>query len=137
MTADGRARRPAPPADSSEQWHRCELRNYLGPCLLLLLDERPDHGYDLLARLRPMANALEDPGAVYRTLRQLERRGLVSSRWLPANGTRARRQYEVTDQGRQALRVSAAAMRDLRDTADRFLNRFEKLPQPTLRTRRT
>lgn len=105
----------------------CELRNYLGPCLLLLLDERPDHGYDLLNRLRPMLDVGDDPGAVYRTLRHMAEQGLLTSEWLPANGAPARRRYHLTDDGRQALRVAADAMREVRESAEVFLRRFLEL----------
>ena len=39
-----------------------EPRNFLQPCLLLLLMEQPDHGYDLAVRLRPMHDGEGDPG---------------------------------------------------------------------------
>jgi poly-beta-hydroxybutyrate-responsive repressor len=105
----------------------CDVRNFLGPCLLLLLAESADHGYDLVARLRPLVDADGDPGAVYRTLRHLERDGMVTSRWLPANGAPARRTYELTDAGRQALRERVVDIRELRDTLDRFLFRERAL----------
>ena len=57
----------------------CDLRNFMAPCLLLLLAERADHGYDLVARLRPLIDMDGDAGAVYRTLRHLEHDGLVCS----------------------------------------------------------
>src|SRR6476659_1272061 len=58
-----------------------EPRNFLQPCLLLLLMEQPDHGYELAARLRPMHDGEGDPGSIYRALRGLERQGLVRSEW--------------------------------------------------------
>jgi PadR family transcriptional regulator PadR len=110
----------------------CDLRNFLAPCLLLLLAERADHGYDLLIRLRPIVDVDADAGAVYRTLRHLEHDGLVRSTWLPANGAPARRNYELTEPGRAALRGCVVDMRDLRDRLDRFLFRHRDVRQPSL-----
>jgi poly-beta-hydroxybutyrate-responsive repressor len=110
----------------------CDLRNFLGPCLLLLLAEAADHGYDLVSRLRPLVDADGDPGAVYRTLRNLERDGMLRSEWLPANGAPARRSYELTEAGRQALRECVVDIRELRDTLDRFLFRQRALPEAAL-----
>jgi len=110
----------------------CDLRNFLAPCLLLLLAESADHGYDLVSRLRPLVDADGDPGAVYRTLRHLERDGLVTSQWLPANGAPARRSYQLTDAGHQALRERVVDVRELRDTLDRFLFRQRALTAATL-----
>ena len=50
-----------------------EPRNFLQPCLLLLLRERADHGYELVSRLRPMHDTESDSGGVYRALRALGR----------------------------------------------------------------
>ncbi len=108
----------------------CELHNFLTPCLLLLLEERPDHGYELVARLRPMTDGESDAGVVYRTLRHLERDGLVRSTWLPANGAPARRHYEVTGSGRAALRSYTRDVRELRDLLDRFLFRQRAVADP-------
>lgn len=108
----------------------CELRNFVAPCLLLLLAERPDHGYDLVARLRPLVDSDGDAGAVYRTLRHMERDGLVQSAWLPANGAPARRSYRLTDAGRATLREYVVDVRGLRDTLDRFLFRQRSLIEP-------
>ena len=46
-----------------------EPRNFLQPCLLLLLAERADHGYELASRLRPLHDGEGDSGGVYRALR--------------------------------------------------------------------
>ncbi len=76
-----------------------EPRNFLQPCLLLLLREQPDHGYELAARLRPMHDGDGDAGAVYRTLRGLERLGLVRSEWQTSDVGPARRTYYITPEG--------------------------------------
>ena len=55
-----------------------EPRNFLQACLLLLLRERPAHGYDLLERLQTLRKDA-NPGGVYRLLRELEYQGVVNS----------------------------------------------------------
>jgi hypothetical protein len=50
-------------------------KNFLRPCLLLLLHESPAHGYDLRERLRPLGFGRDDPGRLYRALRTLEAGG--------------------------------------------------------------
>nr|MBA3788699.1 helix-turn-helix transcriptional regulator [Actinomycetota bacterium] len=68
-------------------------KSFLRPCLLLLLREQPAHGYELLERLRPLGFAGDDPGGLYRTLRALERDGLVHSAWEPSQSGPNRRIY--------------------------------------------
>jgi DNA-binding PadR family transcriptional regulator len=77
------------------------------PAVLLLLTERPSHGYELVGRLKPMFPRNWSPpsaAAVYRLLRGLEDHGSVRSVWAvnPGAGP-ARHVYELTDSGRRTL----------------------------------
>jgi PadR family transcriptional regulator PadR len=99
-------------------------RNFLRACLLLLLRERPDHGYDLLVRLCSLGLDQEDPGAVYRTLRWMEREGLVRSGWGESCSGPARRTYVLTPSGEQALVGYGRALDECRRTIEGFLDRF-------------
>lgn len=101
-----------------------EPRNFLQPCLLLLLRERPDHGYELAARLRPMHDGDGDAGAVYRTLRGLERSGLVRSEWETSDAGPARRTYHITDDGIASLDEQAAGLEHIHEALHVFLNRY-------------
>jgi PadR family transcriptional regulator, regulatory protein PadR len=101
-------------------------RNFLRPCLLLLLREQPAHGYDLLERLRPLGFARDDPGRLYRTLRALEREGLVRSAWQPSSEGPDRRIYRLTRAGMEELHGHAKELADGRDVLDVFLSRYEE-----------
>ena len=58
------------------------VERFSEPALLLLLRERPSHGYDLLERLPELTGEQRvEMGNLYRLLRALEEEGLVSSRW--------------------------------------------------------
>jgi PadR family transcriptional regulator, regulatory protein PadR len=104
-----------------------EPRNFLQPCLLLLLMEQPDHGYELAARLRPMHDGEGDPGSVYRALRGLERQGLVRSEWNPSDVGPARRTYYITDDGVASLDDLADGLRTTRAAVQVFLERYARL----------
>lgn len=101
-----------------------EPRNFLQPCLLLLLREHADHGYELVSRLRPMHDAESDSGGVYRALRGLESRGLVRSEWCTSGNGPARRTYHLTPDGVAALDVQAAELRGVHEALGRFLERY-------------
>jgi PadR family transcriptional regulator, regulatory protein PadR len=104
-----------------------EPRNFLQPCLLLLLMERPDHGYELAARLRPMHDGEGDPGSVYRALRGLERQGLVSSEWNRSDVGPARRTYHITTSGVASLDGLADGLRTTHAAVQVFLDRYARL----------
>jgi DNA-binding PadR family transcriptional regulator len=98
------------------------VERFAEPALLLLLRERPAHGYDLLERLPELIG--EQPvemGNLYRLLRGLEEEGLVRSEW--ADGKRT---YEITDAGRALLDQWVHALRRTQERTDRFLERYEE-----------
>lgn len=67
--------------------------------LLAFLRNWNAYGYQLSQRLAEAGLPAFDSGTVYRTLRQLERTGLVSSFWDTSESGPARRMYSLTKAG--------------------------------------
>jgi PadR family transcriptional regulator PadR len=101
-------------------------KNFLRPCLLLLLREQTAHGYDLLERLRPLGFSRDDPGRLYRALRALESDGLVRSVWEKSTSGPDRRMYELTRDGMELLHESAKALKATDDILSVFLSRYSE-----------
>ena len=102
------------------------VERFSEPALLLLLRERPAHGYELLEQLPALTGeARVDMGNLYRVLRALEEDGLVTSRWEAGEPGPAKRTYELTTAGRRLLDEWANALRRSRDRIDTFLDRLE------------
>jgi PadR family transcriptional regulator PadR len=100
---------------------------FLEPGLLVLLSERPTHGYELIAELPALLGAERvDVGNVYRALRGMEERGLVTSEWSDELPGPAKRTYEITDDGRRALERWAQWLHEARDRIDQLLERAEE-----------
>jgi PadR family transcriptional regulator PadR len=97
------------------------------PALLLLLRERPMHGYELLERLPEVTGdgARVDVGNLYRVLRALEEEGIVVSEWSADLPGPAKRTYELTEAGRRLLDRWADALRDAQRVIAGFLERYE------------
>ncbi|HUR84949.1 MAG TPA: helix-turn-helix transcriptional regulator [Solirubrobacteraceae bacterium] len=101
-------------------------KNFLRPCLLLLLREHPAHGYDLLERLRPLGFGRDDPGRLYRALRALENDGLVRSDWEKSTTGPDRRTYELTRRGIETLHTSAKDLLITGEILQVFLTRYDE-----------
>ena len=101
-------------------------KNFLRPCLLLLLREHPAHGYDLLERLRPLGFSRDDPGRLYRALRALETDELVRSVWEKSTSGPDRRMYELTRTGMEVLHDAAQALIATDEILDVFLSRYSE-----------
>ena len=111
-------------------------KNFARPCLLLLLAEAPAHGYELLDRLRPFGFEVNDPAGVYKTLRQMEQEGLVTSEWELSTRGPARRVYSLTTDGRDLLEAWAFTLETNREVLGRFLDRFRGLDSDPARVGR-
>ena len=109
---------------------RCEggqPKNFARPCLLLLLAESPAHGYELIERLRPFGFEMGDPASVYKSLRQMEAEGLVTSNWELSSRGPARRVYALSADGRDLLEAWAHTLEANRAILDVFLERYASL----------
>ncbi|HLF40352.1 MAG TPA: PadR family transcriptional regulator [Acidimicrobiia bacterium] len=109
-------------------------RDYLRPCLLLLLAEGPSHGYDLVQRAARMGWENADVGGLYRSLRSMEQEGLIESVWQPPRAGPARRTYALAAGGVAWLRGWARTARQTNDLFAAFFERYEALAeQPATR----
>jgi PadR family transcriptional regulator PadR len=110
-------------------WHGRggRIERFQVAALLLLLSERKAHGYDLLERLPELIGEERvDVGNLYRVLRALEEQDLVSSKWDESLPGPAKRTYELTDAGADALERWAASLAETRSRIDRFLLRHQE-----------
>jgi PadR family transcriptional regulator PadR len=104
-------------------------KNFLRPCLLLLLREREAHGYELLELIDPFGFDQSDPGALYRLLRKLESDGVVSSRWRPSPSGPPKRVYALTAAGEEELDRRATELAEGERRIDAFLDRYLRIRQ--------
>ena len=113
---------------AGEPWRvRARVERFAEPAVLLLLRDRPAHGYELLERLGellPPGGA--DMGNLYRLLRALEEDGLVSSSWDATVPGPAKRVYELSDAGHELLDEWAAGLERAAERISLFLQRYRK-----------
>jgi PadR family transcriptional regulator PadR len=106
---------------------RARVERFVEPSLLLLLRERPLHGYELLERIPELGvEGRVDIGNLYRLLRSLEDEGIVRSEWSAELPGPAKRTYELTDQGRRLLDHWAEALGRAQGIITAFLDRYEE-----------
>lgn len=89
-------------------------RRWMEPFVLVLLAGGGAHGYAITAQLEEMGitGGPVDIGQVYRTLRDLEHTGQVTSSWSAEPVGPQRRDYELTDMGYAAIDAWAAVMKE-------------------------
>lgn len=97
--------------------------------LLLLLRSASSsgYGYDLRRELRLRGVAL-DPAVLYRSLREMESRALIASRWVHSEEGPRRRVYHITAAGETELARIASSLRASREAHDAFLAAYDDRP---------
>jgi DNA-binding PadR family transcriptional regulator len=106
---------------------RARVERFAEPALLVLLADRPTHGYELLEQLPEILGEHRvDVGNLYRALRALEDEGLVVSEWSADLPGPAKRTYVLTAEGREVLAAWLDALTQLRAELGLFIERGRK-----------
>lgn len=101
------------------------LPKLVQPSILAALSKESLHGYAIaqrLAREGAHLNAPPDHSGIYRLLRGMERRGLLTSKLTESDSGPARREYELTACGRKCLAHWVQSLARYRDTIDAVLD---------------
>jgi DNA-binding PadR family transcriptional regulator len=92
---------------------------------LVLLRERPSHGYELAERLSSIGIDARLGQSMYRLLHDIERQGLAQSTWdLSQSGGPPRRIYTISEEGEKFLAEATPELVRQRDALDAVLARF-------------
>jgi len=96
---------------------------------LLLIAEKPRHGYEIASELRDLGFPIlgvGQMGAVYRILTSLEASGFIISEWDTTNRP-PRKIYKITKLGIEYLKELKMEVTSLKKMVDKFVEKFERI----------
>ena len=107
---------------------RQRVMSFLQPCLLLMLRRGEAHGYSLIDGLNEFGFDPDrfDPSLIYRALRDLEDSGCATSRWDDDSQGPRRRVYQITQDGKDYLKIWIADLRRTRQEIDALIAAYEQ-----------
>ncbi len=98
--------------------------------ILLLLSERPSHGYDIAKRLGdfgcPKKN-IAQMGGLYRNLAELENDGLIISDWDTDDNGPAKKIYKISPDGKKYLKTLSEYFDGIIDIIKDFQKRVSEI----------
>ncbi|MCD6080967.1 MAG: helix-turn-helix transcriptional regulator [Candidatus Omnitrophica bacterium] len=102
------------------------VSRFIQPSILLFLSREPSYGYELIEKLKSLGFHEEsiDVGAVYRTLRRLEKEGFVKSSW-QIKERRKKRVYKITPNGRVLLRIWVERIKERKEALEKFIKFYQ------------
>ncbi|MBT7808011.1 PadR family transcriptional regulator [Candidatus Poribacteria bacterium] len=108
---------------------------FLEPCLLNQLLRGPAHGYELAAGSQHCGFEGGEviPSIVYRTLRDLEEQGHVTSEWEMESGRKPRRVYTLALQGEDYLSALIQEVREMDKVLHTLLEVHDSIMQEKAR----
>lgn len=97
------------------------------PTILMLLAQNNAHGYELIQKLNQIdcIGGEMEAATVYRMLRRMEHEGLIMSRWQHGEFGPARREYELTEEGRKHLGEWAKALQARMKQIEYFISHYK------------
>jgi len=111
---------------ATEAWSK----NWLVPILLLMLREWSSYGYELMEKMATFGLSTMNAGTFYRTLRQMEKDGMVSSSWDTSEAGPARRVYSITAAGEAYLKFWAESLDQYQKMMNTFFQLYTGRPKP-------
>ena len=89
--------------------------------ILALVQDRPRHGYEIAKLIEQRSDGVLQfhAASLYPLLYRLEKRGLISGRWIEKAGQRRRRYYKLTVAGQKVLAEQRKTWKDFFTALDR------------------
>lgn len=106
------------------------IRFWMEPFVLLLIAEKPSHGYELASKLSEFGifvSGVGQMGNLYRMLAKLENIGFVTTDWDIETAGPAKKVYRITKYGLEALESYVNELSNFKRIIDEFLERYSKL----------
>ncbi len=100
--------------------------------LLLLISEKPSHGYEIISRMSEFGfniDGIGKMGNLYRLFSELEMNGLIVSSWDTTSPGPAKKIYHITPQGLFFLKNIQNSAFELEKNLEKFLKRCKKINQ--------
>ncbi len=110
------------------------LMRFVQPLILAQLEQGPDHGYSIVQKIshtRLWKNESPDAAGVYRVLREMEERGLVTAHLeQDCRAGLGKRVFSITEEGRNCRSSWLRTLRSYRRGVDEVISMLER-PGPS------
>ena len=90
--------------ETTAHWMKEAQKGYIRVAVLILLSQKPHHGYEIMKEIRDKTKGFWKPtaGGVYPILRDLEESGYIEGEWSSLKNRKIK-VYKITETGRIIL----------------------------------
>ena len=112
---------------TTANWMKEAHKGYIRIGVLILLNKKPSHGYEIMSEIKLRTGGFWKPtaGGVYPILRDLEKTGYVKGEWHKQNN-RNIKTYRITEKGNQILRNAIVKQSEIANNINTLFQEFAR-----------
>ena len=112
---------------TSVEWMKEAQKGYIRVAVLILLNNEPSHGYELMKEIKDRTRGFykPTPGGVYPILRDLEKAGYIRGEWHMLNN-RNIKTYRITQKGKTILKNAILKQTEFANTINTLFQEFAR-----------
>jgi DNA-binding PadR family transcriptional regulator len=112
---------------TTTSWMKEAQKGYIRMGVLILLNKKPSHGYEIMKQINSRTKGFWQPtaGGVYPILRDLEQSGYIKGHW-ETQKNRKLKVYKITESGEQILRKAILKQTEISNNINNLFREFAK-----------
>jgi DNA-binding PadR family transcriptional regulator len=112
---------------TTANWMKEAQKGYIRVAVLILLNKKPSHGYEIMKEIRDKTRGFWSPtaGGVYPILGNLEKAGYIKGEWQTQNNRKIKI-YKITQSGRQILKNTLIKQNEIANNINALFEEFSR-----------
>ena len=112
---------------TTANWMKEAQKGYIRIGVLILLNKKPSHGYEIMKEIKDRTGGFWKPtaGGVYPILRDLEKTGYIKGEWHKQNN-RNIKTYRITEKGKIILRNAIVKQNEIANNINTLFQEFAR-----------
>jgi DNA-binding PadR family transcriptional regulator len=112
---------------TTASWMKEAQKGYIRMGVLILLNKKPSHGYEIMKEINSRTKGFWQPtaGGVYPILRDLEKSGYIKGQWETQKNRRLK-VYKITESGEQILRKAILKQTEIFNNIGSLFREFSR-----------
>lgn len=103
------------------------LQNFFEPCILFVLLEKPNYGYDMQKQLREKCTCEVNIGNLYRCFSRMQKLGYIERTGAESKRGPKRYIYTITESGKDYLNGWVVSLKKQKKIISSFINNYKKI----------
>jgi DNA-binding PadR family transcriptional regulator len=112
---------------TTESWMKEAQKGYMRVAVLMLLSNKPAHGYEIMKEIKDRTQGFykPTPGGVYPILRDLEKDSYIKGQWHKQNNRNVKT-YRITEKGTIILRKTVIKQNEIANNMNTLFQEFAR-----------